>query len=80
MLKSKVLGCVAFGFLAFACSHDGPPPNTPTSAAETTTDPSGASSGPSSDGEPSTNSPGSPDPAVNKPATEQVPPTTEGPK
>ncbi|HYP89648.1 MAG TPA: hypothetical protein VEQ59_15880 [Polyangiaceae bacterium] len=78
MRTSELVVCLGVGLFAAACSHDGPPPNTPTSAAETTTDPSGASTGPSSDGYPSTNSPGSPDPAVNRPDSSEVPPRGEG--
>lgn len=76
-MRNLVIG-LGLGLFAFGCSHDSPPPNTPTSAAETVTDPSGASTGPSSDGSPSVNSPGSPDPAVNTPKTEDVPPRGEG--
>jgi hypothetical protein len=76
--SSRLLSCLGVALLAVACSHDGPPPNTPTSAAETTTDPSGASSGSSSDGTPSTNSPGSPDPAVNQPTGDEARPAGEG--
>jgi len=77
MLENK-LTFLAIALTVCACSHDAPPPNTPTSAAETTTDPSGASSGPSTDGSPSTNSPGSPDPSVHQPPGTGNPPAGEG--
>lgn len=78
MMSTRLLVLVSLGLGLAACGHDSPPPNTPTSAAETTTDPSGASSGPSTDGTPSTNSPGSPDPSVNQPPGTGAPTQGEG--
>jgi hypothetical protein len=74
MLKAKVIICVSVGLLAMACSHDSPPPTTPTTIpADPATDPLGPSSG-SNPG----SAPDSPAPDINAPRDTGAPPSNKG--
>lgn len=70
MLTLKIAACASIALVALGCSHDAPPPQSPTSNTETTLDPPESAEpnsdapAPSNDGSRNNDTPTPPDPVA----------------